>query len=80
MIYNHITNFKGVNYLKDLLNISINNAECGKLGRKIFGVHIVKENDNNNNNNNNNNNCIIDKARRRDNELFKEALKIKNHV
>ena len=43
MIYNHITNCKGVNYLVDLLNNG-NNAENEKCDRKNFGAIIVKEN------------------------------------
>ena len=66
VIYNHITNCKGVSYLVDLLNINNDSAEPEKFDRKTFSVNIVKENT-----------CIIDKARLWDILLFKEVLKIK---
>ena len=66
MIYNHITNSKGVNYLVDLSNINNNIAEREKFDRKTFSVNIVKENT-----------CIYDRAGQWDILLFKEALKIK---
>ena len=66
VIYNHITNCKGVSYLVDLLNINKNSTEREKIDRKTFSVNIVKENT-----------CIIDKARQGNILLFKEALMIK---
>ena len=67
MIYNHITNCKGVSYLVELLNINNISVEREKIVRKIFRVNIVKENT-----------CITDKAKQWDILFFKEALKIKD--
>ena len=67
MIYNHITNCKGVSYLVELLNINNISVEREKIIRKIFSVNIVKENT-----------CITDKAKQWDILFFKEALKIKD--
>ena len=67
MIYNHITNCKGVSYLVELLNINNISVEREKIVRKIFSVNIVKENT-----------CITDKAKQWDILFFKEALKIKD--
>ena len=64
VIYNHITNYKGVNYLLDLWNIYYNSAERDKCGTKSFSVTRVKENI-----------CITDKPRRWDILLFKIGLK-----
>ena len=47
-----INNCKGVNYLKDLLNLHYNSTEREKIDRKGFDLNTVKENI-----------CIIDKAR-----------------
>ena len=52
VIYNHITNCKGVSYLLDLLNINNNSAEHEKIDKKTFSINVVEENT-----------CITDKAR-----------------
>ena len=67
MIYNHITNCKGVSYLVELLNINNISVEREKIVRKIFSVNIVKENT-----------SITDKAKQWDILFFKEVLKIKD--
>ena len=64
VIYNHITNCKGVNKLLDLRNINYNSAEHDKCDWKGFAVSEVKENI-----------CITDKPKRWDILLFKVALK-----
>ena len=63
VIYHHITNYKGVNYLLDLRNNNYDSAERDKCGTKSFGVTKVKENI-----------CITDKTRRWDILLFKIGL------
>ena len=43
MIYNHITNCKGVSYLVELLNINNISVEREKIVRKIFSVNILRK-------------------------------------
>ena len=66
VVYNHINNCDGVKYLVNLLNIDQVQTERDKFDKKIYSVATVKENI-----------SIIDKARRWDILLFKEALHIK---
>ena len=66
VVYNHVSNFDGVKYLVDLLNIDQVQTEHDKFDKKIYSVTTVKENT-----------SIIDRARQWDILLFKEALHIK---
>ena len=66
VVYNHINNCDGLKYLVDLLNIDQVQTERDKFDEKILSVTTVKENI-----------SIIDRARRWDILLFKEALHIK---
>ena len=66
VVYNHVNNCDGVKYLVDLLNIDQVQTERDKFDEKILSVTTVKENI-----------SIIDRARRWDILLFKEALHIK---
>ena len=64
--YNRINNCDGVKYLFDLLSIDQVQTERDEFDEKIYSVATVKEDIN-----------IIDRARRWDNLLFKEALHMK---
>ena len=66
MVHNHINNCDGVKYLVDLLNIDQLQTERDKFDKKMYSIATVKENI-----------SIIDRARRWDIILFKEALHIK---
>ena len=66
MVYNHINNCDEVKYLVDLLNIDQVQTERDKFDKKMYSIATVKENI-----------SIIDRARRWENVLFKEALHIK---
>ena len=66
VVYNHITNCDGVKDLVDLLNIQHTQKERDSFNKKVFSIETVKNNIN-----------IIDRARRWDILLFKEALRIK---
>ena len=73
MVYNHINNCDRVKYLVDLLNIDQAQTERDTFDKKIYvilyilyTIHTVKEII-----------SIIDKARRWDIFLFKEALQTK---
>ena len=66
MVHNHINNCDGVKYLADLLNIDQLQTERDKFDKKMYSIATVKENI-----------SIIDRARRWDIILFKEALHIK---
>ena len=65
MVHNHINNCDGVKYLVDLLNIDQLQTERDKFDKKMYSIATVKEK------------SIIDRARRWDIILFKEALHIK---
>ena len=66
MVYNHINNCDEVKYLVDLLNMDQVQTERDKFDKKMYSIATVKENI-----------SIIDRARRWDIVLFKEALHIK---
>ena len=66
VVYKRISNCDGVKYLVDLLSIDQVQTERDKFDKKIYSVATVKENI-----------SIIDKARRWDILLFKEARHIK---
>ena len=66
MVYNHINNCDEVKYLVDLLNMDEVQTERDKFDKKMYSIATVKENI-----------SIIDRARRWDIVLFKEALHIK---
>ena len=66
VVYNHVSNFDGVKYLVDLLNIDQVQTEHDKFDKKMYSGTIAKENI-----------SIIDRARQWDILLYKEALHIK---
>ena len=66
VVYNHIDNCDGVNYLIDLLNIDQVQTEHNKFDKKTYSVATVKKTS-----------MSFDRARQWDILLFKEALHIK---
>ena len=66
VVYNHISNFDGVKYLVDLLNIDQVQTERDKFNKKMYSVTTDKENI-----------SITDRARQWNILLCKEALHIK---